>query len=306
MGAGAIGSLFGGFLAKAGNEVSLIGRKPHIDKINQEGLLIEGVSGEHRIHLSATTTPSTLDSPDLIILTVKAYDTAQAVQDVYSLFGTHTYLLCLQNGLGTEDVAGSILGFDRIIRGTTSDGALFLEPGRIRHTGHGDTILGYPNRKTDSFLKQVATVFQKAGFNTTVTDNIKLLVWQKIFVNVAINPFGTLTGLRNGDLLTIPQLKESMQAAIEEGIAVTDKLGININRQEAIDKAFEVAQKTALNKNSMLQDIENGKKTEIDFINGAIVKYGKANGVHCPINAVLTALIKGLEKKNELAHLKVN
>ncbi|MFX1294650.1 MAG: ketopantoate reductase family protein [Promethearchaeota archaeon] len=306
MGAGAIGSLFGGFLMHIGNEVSLIGRKLHVDKINQDGLVIDGVSGEYQIHIKATIDPSSLKAPDLIILTVKAYDTAQAVKDVKPLVESHTHLLCLQNGLGTEDVAGSIVGNEHIIRGTTSNGALFLEPGKIRHTGHGDTVIGYPDRKPDLFLKQLAAIFQKAGFNTTISDNIKKLVWQKIFVNVAINPFGTLTGLRNGDLLTIPQLKETMVAAVTEGIGVTDKLGLNINRQMAIDKAFEVAQRTAMNKNSMLQDIEKGKKTEIDFINGALVKYGEENGQPCPINTVLTALVKGLEKRNELMRFEVN
>ena len=301
MGAGAIGSLFGALLARAGNEVSLIGRRPHVDKINEEGLLLEGVSGEARIQLTATTDPSTLEAPELILLSVKAYDTAQAVKDVEPLFGNQTHLLCLQNGLGTEDVAGGILGIDRIIRGTTSDGALFLKPGNIRHTGHGDTVLGYIEKAPDRFLNELADRFQRAGFNTTVTDNIKKLVWQKIFVNVAINPFGTLTGLRNGDLLTIPELKEAMNMAIEEGIALTDKLGLDINSQLAIDNAVEVAKRTARNKNSMLQDIEKGKKTEIEYINGALVKYGAENGLACPVNAVLTALVKGLEKRNELS-----
>ncbi|NVM55818.1 MAG: NAD(P)-binding domain-containing protein, partial [Candidatus Helarchaeota archaeon] len=135
MGAGAIGSLFGGLLAKAGNEVSLIGRKPHINKINKEGLFIEDLNGNHRIEIKATINPSLLEAPDLIILTVKAYDTEQAVKDVKLLFGAQTHLMCLQNGLGTEDEAGSILSNDRIIRGTTSEGALFLEPGKVRHTG---------------------------------------------------------------------------------------------------------------------------------------------------------------------------
>ncbi|HUY00605.1 MAG TPA: 2-dehydropantoate 2-reductase [Candidatus Deferrimicrobium sp.] len=306
MGAGAIGSLFGGYLAEIGNEVSFIGRKAHIDKINQNGLYIDGIRGSRRVRVKTTTKPSDLEAPDLIILTVKAYDTKRAVMDVKSLFSASTYFMCLQNGLGTEDVAASILGEAHIIRGTTSDGALFEEPGKVRHTGQGNTVLGYLNREHDTFLKQVADMFQKAGFDTTISDDIKKVVWEKIFVNVAINPFGALTGLRNGDLLTVPQLEDSMKAAILEGLQVTEKLGLSINSQTPIVKAFEVAQRTAMNKNSMLQDIEKGKKTEIDFINGAIVNYGKKIGVSCPINAVLTALIKGLERKSEIMSLEVN
>ncbi len=306
MGAGAIGSLFGGRLAESGNDVILIGRKAHVEKINDNGLFIDGISGKHQIQMKATTNPSDLEIPDLIILTVKAYDTLQAVKDVKVLFGTNTHLLCLQNGLGLEDVASFILGKGRIMRGTTSEGALFLEPGRIRHTGKGDTIIGYPEGNQAPFISQVATIFQKAGFQTIISDNIKRLVWEKIFINVAINPFGALTGLRNGELLTVPQLKGAMKAAILEGIQVTEKLGLNINKQSSIDKAFKVAERTAMNKNSMLQDIEKGKKTEIDFINGALVKNGEEVGIPCPINTVLTALIKGLEKRNELLSLEVN
>lgn len=306
MGAGAIGSLFGGFLAKAGNEVTLIGRKPHVNKVNQEGLNIEGISGEHRINLKATTNPAELEIPDLILVTVKAYDTEQAVKEIKGLFGPRTHLLCLQNGLGTEDVAGSILSNTRIIRGTTSEGVQFLEPGKVRHTGHGNTIIGYPSKKPDEFLNQIAENFQRCGFKTATTDKMKKLVWEKIFVNVAINPFGALTGLRNGELLTVPELKESMKAAVLEGVQVTEKLGLDINRQIPIEKAFKVAENTARNKNSMLQDIEKGKRTEIDFINGALVKNGEEVGVSCPINATLTALVKGLEKRNDLMSLEVN
>lgn len=306
MGAGAIGSLFGGLLAKAGNDVSFIGRKAHVEKIEKEGLRITGISGEVRVKIPATTDPASLDAPDLIILTVKAYDTDQAIRDVQQLFSSRTHLLCLQNGLGTEEVASAILGEARIIRGTTSEGALFLEPGKVRHTGTGETILGYPTRTVDNFLEEMKIIFEKAGFKTSITDEIKKLVWEKVFVNVAINPFGALTGLRNGDLLTVPQLRNAMEAAILEGIAVTEHLGLNINRQIPIEKAFKVAEMTAKNKNSMLQDIENRKRTEIDYINGAIVANGEKVGVSCPINAVLTALIKGLEKRNELMRLEAN
>lgn len=306
MGAGAIGSLFGGLLAKVGNEVSFVGRKQHIDEIRKDGLFIEGISEEHSIKLKATTDVSELQAPDLIILTVKAYATAQAVQDAKPLFKDNTYFLCLQNGLGTEDVASSILGQDRILRGTTSEGALFLEPGKIRHTGHGETIIGYSSPADGGILRHIEQEFQKAGFKTTISNNIKRVVWEKIFVNAAINPFGALTGLRNGDLLTIPEIKDAMKTAVLEGIRVTEKLGVKLSEQSPVERAFEVARKTAQNKNSMLQDIEKRKKTEIDFINGALVRYGETVGISCPINAVLTALIKGLEKRNELTTMEAN
>jgi len=300
MGAGAIGSLFGGYLAKAGHDVSFVGRKAHMDKINEKGLIIRGINQEERIQVKCTTNPSDLNAPDIIILTVKAYDTQKALQDALKLLSPSTYLLCLQNGLGTEEIAAKIINKNNIIRGTTSEGALFLEPGEIQHTGRGNTIIGYPYRNADDFLESLQQELIKAGFSTTISDSIEKVVWEKIFVNVAINPFGALTGLRNGELLMIPELKESMKTAILEGLQVAEKLGLDFNEEIPIQKAYKVAEMTARNKNSMLQDIEKGKKTEIDFINGAIVKYGKKVGIKCPINMTLVALVKGLEKRNEL------
>ena len=181
MGAGNIGSLFGGFLADAGNDVVLIGRGNHVKAIQRNGLRIEGVSGKRVVRVKAVTTPSHLkDAFDLILLTVKAYDTRQAVIEAKTLIEDNSVLLCLQNGLGLEGFASEIIGRDRVLRGVTSNGALRIESGVVVHTGKGGTIIGELNGKVTERARIIAETFSKAGLLTRVTNNIGVDVWTKL------------------------------------------------------------------------------------------------------------------------------
>lgn len=297
MGAGSIGSLFGGYLAMAGNEVVLVGRKEHIQTIKKSGLEIrDGTT--HIVNLSAVTSPTQIEGLfDLILLTVKAYDTRQAVMQVRKFKDSETTLLCLQNGLGPEEIAAEHV--EMPLRGVTMHASLLLEPGVIIHTGNGDTIIGERDGHVSERLKMIASVFSNAGLNTKITDNIGGVVWTKTLVNSGINPFGALTGMRNGELLQVPDLKRLIVRTVEEGVNVADKIGINLE-EDPVSLAIKTAELTANNKNSMLQDILRKKRTEIDFINGAISEQGRKNRVSTPINDVLTGFIKALELKNKL------
>lgn len=296
MGAGAVGSLFGGFLAESGNDVTLIGRKPHVTAIKQNGLVIDGVSGKHVVNVKAVTTTSELaETFDLVLLTVKAYDTAQAVVDAKKLLRADSVLLCLQNGLGVEKVASEIVGRERILRGVTSNGALITKPGMVMHTGKGETIIGEPYL-TIFEKTSVTKILQKSGFAIKLSENIDGDVWTKVLVNAGINPFGALTGLKNGELISRSELKELMIETVVEGKNVAEKFHVKLEG-DPVSLLVKTAEMTAQNKNSMLQDIEKGKRTEIDFINGAVSCLGKTKNVLTPLNTLLTGLIKGLEEK---------
>ena len=295
MGAGAIGSLFGGLLAEGGNDVALIARESHAKAIKKDGLTIEGVSGKHVVKVKAVTTPAHLkETFDLILLTVKAYDTRQAVTEAQPLMGNNSVLLCLQNGLGMEEIASEILGRDRVLRGVTINGVLLKEPGLVIHTGKGETIIGELNTKITERAQKIAEAFSKAELPTRVASNIEGTVWTKILINAGINPFGALTGMKNGELIMIPELRELMTETVVEGINVARKINIELEG-DPVSLMIKTAEMTAQNKNSMLQDIEKGKRTEIDFINGAISNLGKRMGVKTPLNNILTHLVKGLE-----------
>ena len=295
MGAGAIGSLFGGLLAEGGNDVALIARESHVKAIKQDGLTIEGASGKHVVKVKAVTSPSQLkEAFDLILLTVKAYDTRQAVIEAQALMGNNSVLLCLQNGLGMEETASEIVGRDRVLRGVTINGALLKEPGLVMHSGKGETIIGELNRKITERAQKIVEAFSKASLPTRATNNIEGTTWTKILINAGINPFGALTGMKNGELIMIPELKELMVETVIEGTNVAKKIDVKLEG-DPVSLMIKTAEMTAQNKNSMLQDIEKGKRTEIDFINGAISNLGKRTGVKTPLNTLLTHLVKGLE-----------
>jgi 2-dehydropantoate 2-reductase len=297
MGAGAIGSLFGGLLAEGRNNVALIARESRVKAIKQGGLIIEGVSGKHNVKVKAVTNPTHLrETFDLILLTVKAYDTRQAVTEAQMLMGDNSVLLCLQNGLGIEEIASEIIGRDRVLRGVTTNGALLKEQGLVVHTGKGETIIGELNRKITERTQKIAEAFSKAGLPTRATSNMEGAVWTKILINAGINPFGALTGMKNGELVMVPELKELMVETVIEGTNVAKEIDVKLE-DDPVSLMIKTAEMTAQNKNSMLQDIENGKRTEVDFINGAVSNLGKREGVKTPLNNLLTQLVKGLEAK---------
>ncbi|WNZ29473.1 MAG: 2-dehydropantoate 2-reductase [Candidatus Bathyarchaeota archaeon] len=297
MGAGAIGSLFGGLLAESGTDVTLIAREAHVNAIKQNGLIIDGVSGKRVVNVKAVTSVMELSETfDLILLTVKAYDTAQAVAEAKPLFRRNSVLFCLQNGLGVEKIASDSIGSTMILRGVTSNGALVKKPGLVMHTGKGQTVIGEPYCKIIE-KTLIAETFQEAGLPTRSSGNIEGDVWTKVLVNAGINPFGALTAMTNGELIARSDLKELMTETVIEGKKVAGKFNTRLD-EDPVSLMINIAEMTAQNKNSMLQDIEKGKRTEIDFINGAISCLGKTKNVSTPLNTLLTGLIKGLEVKH--------
>jgi 2-dehydropantoate 2-reductase len=171
-----------------------------------------------------------------------------------------------------------------------------VKPGYVKHTGLGDTLIGCPDKKWRDKINELIKALNSASLPATITERIHDIVLSKVLVNVGINPLGAITHLRNGDLVRNPLLKDLMKSAVEEALRVVEKLGISIADGDIVEKTFKVAEATAPNKNSMLQDVEKGKRTEIDFINGAIVRIGEEIGVSTPINYTLTALVKGLAR----------
>ena len=298
LGAGAIGSLIGGLLFEAGIDVTLVGRPPHINAIRSHGLHMSGNTGARTIKVKAATVTSAIKrKADIILCTAKAYDTKRAAIDAKRLMGEESLFLCLQNGLDVEKEATEILGPINVGRGITNNGALIIKPGSVKHTGIGETIIGCQVPRWRTLTESLVESLNAAGLPTTLIEDISKSVWSKVLVNVGINALGAITHLRNGELLSNQWLRDLMRSAISEGIAVAEKVGIDLKDENIVERTFKIAEATAMNKNSMLQDIEKGKRTEIDFINGAIARIGKGIGISTPINDTLTALVKSMEPK---------
>jgi len=296
VGAGAMGCLYGGHLAEAGVDVTLVDIwREHVDAINAKGLHITGVSGNRAVHVPATTDPETVEEVDLMLLFVKSYDTRKAVQDSGSLIGGDTYVLTLQNGLGNLEAITEAVGSGRVLGGTTSHGSTLVGPGEIRHAGVGPTVIGALDRGSRSMAEKIAETFNEAGLQTRVSGDVRSDIWGKVLVNLGINALTALTGLLNGQLLDVPELRHLMRLAVEEGIRVAEADGVDLGPLDHVAHVYEVAEATGANRSSMLQDVDRGHRTEIDALNGAVMGLGEKLGVETPLNRALTALVKGLE-----------
>ena len=288
-GAGALGSFFGGMLSKK-HDVLLVGRKEHVDAINGGGLAIEGKT-DFVAFPEASTSMREGDDADLVILTVKAYDTEEAVKEIAGKCSAP--ILSLQNGLRNEEMIERIAGADRAVGGVTTHGVRYVAPGRVEHTGIGETIVGEMDGSVSGRVKKFADALTGCGVHTEVSSNIKREIWRKAVVNAAINPLTAILRCRNGYLLENEHARKLMGRICREGMAVAGGLGLGIG--DAMEKAEEVARLTAENQSSMLQSLLRKRRTEIEFINGEIARVGRKVGVETPVNSTIVEIIRAME-----------
>lgn len=300
VGPGAIGCLFAGFLARANEEVWLLDKNPQrAGRLKEEGIKIEGLSNIS-VKMNATINPDEIGQTDLIIICVKSYDTEQAIRSVKQLVGEKTAVMTLQNGIGNTQIIGEIVGWDKVIGGVTNHGATLLGWGHIRHAGKGETIIGKTDGKASGQLEDISAILNKAGFETVISKDIDAVIWSKLIINAGINALTALTRLNNGRLIEYEGTKDIMRLAVFEAVKIAKVKGIKLIYDDPIEKVESVCKATAGNVSSMLQDVLNKKRTEIDFINGAVVKWGQNLNVTTPVNYTLTNLIKTVEASYEL------
>ena len=297
IGAGAMGSLFGGLLTLSGEDVWLVDiRKENINAMKLKGLTIEEKGKTLNVPVNAVTDIASIGTADLVIYFVKTYQTERAASDSLVLQREDTIFLTLQNGLGNEEVLSRKVDQKKVILGVTGQGATLLEPGHIRHAGWGETQIGELDGKMTKRANQIAQMFQKAGLPTHVSSKIQDLIWQKLFANVGINALTALTGLKNGQLLDYPETVRLMEALISEAVEVAQQKGIRVEGNP-IKKVKHTAEATRENRSSMGQDFDHKRRTEIDAINGAVVKVAQRLGMSTPYNQIITDLVKVIEKK---------
>ena len=296
VGAGAIGCLFGVRLHNSGHSVLLIHHtKRTIASIRKRGVLLREPSGTTvRAHLEVKRSLSRRDDPDLVLLTVKAYDTEATTRALQKSIGGNGLVLSLQNGLGNIETLRRYLPTQKLLAGTTTEAALQTGPGQVTHTGKGTTWIGEVNGVTSNGCGILREVFRKAGFRTEASKNIEGVIWSKAIVNSAINPITTLLRVPNGELLRIPYLRSISNAMVHEGSAVARAHGVSLNPAPR-PMLLQVLALTRSNKSSMLQDIEAGKRTEVRQLNGWIASLAGRLGVDAPYNRLLTKLVLGLE-----------
>lgn len=308
IGAGAMGSLYGALLSRREeNRIFLLDTwKDQVEAINRYGISIEE-EGDETVFKSikAFTEAQTLadqeGAVDLAVILVKSTFTKAAVASNKVIFGKDTVALTLQNGMGNIDLIGEKIGLENVIAGTTAHGATVLGPGKIRHGGIGKTFIGELDGRNTHRLKTIKDVFQGVGIETEISTNVLGLIWEKLLVNVGINALTGITKLKNGELLVYDTITELMEDAVREGEAVARAKGIILGEgtkvMEPVEYVKAIARATETNKSSMLQDLLKGSKTEIEMINGAIVREGEVLGVATPVNRVLVKLIEFFERR---------
>jgi len=291
LGAGAMGSLFGGLLSKK-NDVTLVSRKTHVQTIKKNGLKITGKT-KLKVNIVALDSISKIGfSPDLLILTVKSYDTEAAIKEAKSIIGNKTVVLSLQNGLDNIEKIYKTVDERNVVAGITTHGVFFSKPGVIKHTGIGETILGELNGKKTERIKQISDIFRSSGIETKISTDIFREIWIKAVVNSSINPLTTFFQCKNGYLLKNPILERIVEKICEESTRIANSAGIYISYDDTIKKTKEVVRITSENYSSMLQSIKKDGRTEIESINGKLVGLGKKNNVETLLNEALIYSIK--------------
>ncbi len=297
VGPGALGCLIAGFLKiKTKEEVWIYDNSlERAKKIKDGGIKIEGSGGSHQAKVDISTDAKVIGACDLVIICVKSYSTEEACKDIKELVGENTHVMTLQNGIGNVQILNDHFGPEKVIAGVTNNGSTLLGPGHVKFAGKGDTVIGKSDGKLSGVLKEVSGVLNRCGFDTKISKDIDSVIWSKLVINVGINALTAITRLNNGKLIEYEDARSLMRSAVQEAARIVKRKRVKLAYDDPIQKAESVCKATSANISSMLQDVLNKKRTEIDFINGAIVRQGKALGIAVPVNEVLTNIVKTIE-----------
>jgi len=297
IGPGALGTLFSARLALAGIPVLLVDYRPErAAELNARPLRLLDQAGEREAAVSVTADPRRLGEVDAALILVKAYHTETVAATLAEYLPPAAVAVSLQNGLGNVEIIAAHLGSVRVIGGITSQGALLEAPGAARDTGVGPTVIGRPDGSEDEMLLAVNGALLRAGFAAAVTRDLPAALWSKLLLNVAINPAAALTRLRNGALAEHEPSLKLMTAAAREAEGIGRKHGVKLPEVDWRARLQTACAATAPNVNSMLADVLHARRTEIDALNGAVVRIAESHRLPTPVNRALWYLVKTIEE----------
>ncbi len=302
VGPGAMGCLFAAFLSKSKEDIWLLDKnKERAAKLGQNGVSIEGISGKWSAKVKSTADPKEIGTADLVIIATKSYDTKSAITHVKPVIGEKTGVLTLQNGIGNIEIISEVVGPDNVIAGTTNLGATLISDTHIRHAGLGETIIGKIDGSTPVILRNIRELFNKVKLETRISRDIKGILWSKLIINAGINALSALTRLHNGRLIEFEGTRRILRDAVTEAVKIAKRKRIKLIYEDPLAKVEAVCEATSGNVSSMLQDVLRKKRTEIDFINGVVVRLGQELGIPVPVNKMLVDLVKTLEASHHFA-----
>lgn len=304
VGPGAIGSLLAAHLLKLNtsskqeekNSIWLLDYKEErAEKIANLGLNIEGISGNWQVKPNISADVNEIGPADIFIICVKSYDTKKAAESIRPIIKDSSAILTLQNGMGNVEIIAETAGLDKVIAGTTNLAATLLDSGKVRFTGKGETTIGRTDSKMTVQMRSIRNLFNSAGLETKISRDIKGLIWSKLIINSAINPLTAILHLNNGSLTELEATRRIMREAVTESVRIAKRKRIKLSFDDPLAKVEAVAEATSANISSMLADVLRKKRTEIDSINGVIVRQGKELNIPVPVNQMLLDLVKAIE-----------
>ena len=278
VGAGAMGSVYGGIFGDTGNEVWLLDIwEEHIKAIRRDGLRVQGASGDRVAFVNATIQAQEAGPCDLVIIATKAMDTEAAVENARPMISPQTVVLTIQNGLGNAERMERLIGPENLLVGIAGGfGASMVRPGHVHHVGWALIHLAECKGGVSERLNRVAAVWKAAGFNVVVVEDVQQMIWGKLLLNIAFSATCTVTGLRIGQVLNNPSAWSIAESCVQEACAVAEAKQIALSYQNPVAWVRELGSKMPEARPSMLQDLEAGRPSEIDSLNGAIVKEAEA------------------------------
>ena len=292
IGAGAVGCYYGGLLLKAGHDVTFIGRQPHVDTINAHGLLLDTKTFNGRLPARAATDTTNLVPPDLVLFCVKSADTETAGASLAGRLRPETAVLSLQNGVDNAERLSAVTGH-AVIPVVVYVGSEMAGPGHVRHHGGGGLAIG-PSTGSEA----LAQMFQAAGVNITIADDIGKTLWSKLIINCAFNALSAVAGISYGPMLEVEGTRDVVTRVVQEATAVARASGVAIP-DDLLAQILNIPTLMPNQMSSTAQDLARGKPSEIDFLNGHVVRKGAELGIATPTNQALQLMVKLAERAKE-------
>ncbi len=296
LGAGAMGCLFGGLLHEAGNDVTLVDVNPaQIDAVNNDGLLLERDGEARRVRVAAARAADVTGTPDLVVLFTKTLHSRAALESARAFLGESTVLLSLQNGLGNEEIMGLFLPPARIVQGVTTFPADLVAPGHVRSLGHGHTQIMNLDGTVTPRLDEICRCLDGAGLQCVVSPEVVAAIWEKVAFNAALNTLTAVTRSPVGAIADSAEGTDLARRVAGEVVEVAQRKGIAARKDVVLATMAGALAGHREHQPSMLQDMIAGRPTEVDSLNGAVVREAEAMGLQVPFTEALYLLIRTLE-----------
>ena len=297
MGAGAVGCYFGAMLARAGANVRLIGRQSLVNAVARDGLRFEGVAFTGNISMAATADPAGVAGAGLVLFSVKSPDTEAAARAIAPHLAPGAVVLGLQNGVDNVERLRMHVA-NVVMPAVVYVAAEIPAPGVVRHNGRGDLVIGESDLSNadSSTIASLAAYLAGANIPTRISDNIDGELWWKLILNCAYNAVSALGRSRYGPMMAMPQVRQVMGEAVREVVALAEAKGVRITMPDPVEATLRFGDSMPEAVSSTAQDLGRGRKTEIDYLNGYVVRECDARGLPAPVNRTLYALVKLLEQ----------